>query len=195
MIQGTRWTSAMGITRQPSTAGIRVPWSQEAARKSRWFRRCSRLASMWLAALFAVPALRPAAVAASQSALGEGWPLIEAFSGHIAILPGLPGEDLRGTSVGKALVEAGVVSDLVWLTPEQMVDTDFFNARQFDLAVYLGGEAFFQTVRKENDAQAALQKYLAGGGTLLALPYGPLPFYYSQAGKVVGAAPGYGLRL
>jgi hypothetical protein len=157
--------------------------------------KVSLLAWMLLAALFAVSSLRVAAAAASVSQLGETLPLIEAFSGHIAILPGLPGENLRATSVGKALLQAGIMSDLVWLTPEQMIDTNSFNAQHFNLAVYLGGEAFFQTVQKDNDAQTALQKYLAGGGTLLVLPYGPLPFYYSQAGKVVGAAPGYGLNI
>ncbi len=67
--------------------------------------------ALLLMVVLAVFSLRVAVFAASASdplsldsyPLGEALPLVEAFSGHIAILPGLPGENLRTTSVGKAL--------------------------------------------------------------------------------------------
>jgi hypothetical protein len=103
--------------------------------------------------------------------------------------------DLRRSPLGQTLTALGLDAHVVYLTPQQMVDPAVFDAARFPVALYLGGEPYWQTVREPEDADAALRRYLDAGGRLLVLPSGPLPFFYNQAYKPVGSAAKFGLRM
>jgi hypothetical protein len=120
---------------------------------------------------------------------------IPLFSGRIAILPDPAQPDSRRTRIGQTLAAWQMDRHVVYLTPEQMVDPSFFNAESFPVALYLGGERYWQTVRDANDGDAALQRHLDDGGRLLVLPYGPLPFFYDQKNTRVASAAKFGMRL
>ncbi len=120
---------------------------------------------------------------------------IPLFSGRIAILPDPAQRDLRRTPIGQTLAAWQMDRHVVYLTPEQMIDPSYFNAANFPVALYLGGERYWQTVRDANDGDAALQRHLDAGGRLLVLPYGPLPFFYDQKNAHVGSAGKFGMRL
>lgn len=120
---------------------------------------------------------------------------IPRFSGRIAILPDPAQPDLRRSRIGQTLAAWQMDRHVVYLTPEQMIDPSFFNVANFPVALYLGGERYWQTVRDANDGDAALQRHLEGGGRLLVLPYGPLPFFYDQKNAHVGSAGRFGMRL
>lgn len=121
--------------------------------------------------------------------------LLESFSGHLAVLPAPGLGRLDATPVGRTLCEAGLAPHVTSLAPAQLTDTNFFTARRFPVALYLGGESYFQTVRQTGDGDAALRQYLAGGGTLLVLPSGPMPLFYNQAGQPVSGFAVVGLNL
>ncbi len=120
---------------------------------------------------------------------------IPLFSGRIAILPDPAQPDLRRTRIGQTLAAWQMDHHVVYLTPEQMIDPGFFNAENFPVALYLGGERYWQTVREAADGDAALQRHLDDGGRLLVLPYGPLPFFYDQKNAHVASAGKLGMRL
>ena len=46
------------------------------------------------------------------------------------------------------------------------------------MVLYLGGEEYPGTIRKEGDGAEAILNYLRSGGTMMVLASGPLPFYY-----------------
>lgn len=69
------------------------------------------------------------------------------------------------------------------------------DVRTWPVLVYAGGEKYRQTVRHPGDVDAGLLRYLEGGGLLLVLPAGPMPFFYNEQGKSVGRAEKLGLPL
>jgi hypothetical protein len=121
-------------------------------------------------------------------------PLVSLFSGHIAVLPDPSGQNLSRSVIGQTLASAGLMRHVVFLTKEQFVDPNFFNAQRFPVALYLSGEVYLQTVRREGDGDEALLRFLKDGGTLLVLPTGPFPFFYNQAGGRAGAAAKFGMN-
>lgn len=142
-------------------------------------------------------ALLAAGIAAAPAASppADVVTLVAPFSGHIAILP-VPGAGgLQASPVGRTLLELGLGPHLTLLSAEQLADTNLFNAQRFPVAFHLGHEAYFQTITRAQDGDAALRQYLAGGGALFLMPYGPCPMYYNQAGQPVGGAAVVGLNL
>ncbi len=87
------------------------------------------------------------------------------------------------------------MKDVAFLEPSELVDPSYFNAQRFWIAIYAGGENYYQNVNRPGDGDEALQAFLKGGGTLLVLPMGPFPFYYNEAEKVVVSAPKFGLPI
>ena len=83
----------------------------------------------------------------------------------------------------------------MFLTREQFVDPTFFNAQRFPVALYLSGEVYLQTVRREGDGDESLLRFFKDGGTLLVLPSGPFPFFYNQAGGRASAAAKFGMSI
>jgi hypothetical protein len=75
------------------------------------------------------------------------------------------------------------------------VNTNSFNARRYLVALHVGYESYFQTIKTPGDGDAALRCYLNSGGTLLVLPSGPFPLYYSEAGKPANGAAVVGLNI
>jgi hypothetical protein len=117
------------------------------------------------------------------------------FSGRLAVLPDPLVRDVRRSRMGRSLAALGLDHHVVYLTPDQLVDPAAFNATRFPVALYFGGEPYWQTVREPEDADAALRRYLGAGGRLLVLPSGPLPFFYNQAYQSVGSAAKFGMRM
>ncbi len=72
---------------------------------------------------------------------------------------------------------------------------DGITPRQRPIVVYAGGEDYRRTVSTEGDVDAAIKEYLRGGGLLMALPAGPMPFHYDEEGTAVGNARALGLPL
>jgi hypothetical protein len=117
------------------------------------------------------------------------------FAGHIAVLP-IPGQtSAQASPLAKMMREAGMKDAAVYVSPEQLVDPGFFNASRFWVALYLGGEEYVRTVRRDGDAVEALRRYLHEGGTLVALPTQPFPFYYDETGKPNVQAAAVGLPV
>jgi hypothetical protein len=145
-----------------------------------------------LGVLLASPTESPAASGNAPATIDEG---ARAFSGHIAVLPAPDLPTLAASINGRLLEEAGAAPHLLMLTPRQFAETNFFNARRFPVALYLGAESYLQTVRQPGDGDAALRNYLSSGGTLLVLPSGPFPMFYSQQGKPANGAAAIGLNI
>ncbi|MBM3497982.1 MAG: hypothetical protein FJX74_04850 [Armatimonadetes bacterium] len=91
--------------------------------------------------------------------------------------------------------EAGMKEGVVALTAEELIDPGYFTAERFWIVLYLGGEEYRNTVREEGDVIASLQRYLREGGTLVALPTGPFPFYYDETNKPNVRAADVGLPI
>ena len=121
--------------------------------------------------------------------------LAREFSGHLAVLPAPGIGDLATLAQAPELQEAGLAPHLFFLTPAQLADTNFFQARRFPVALYLGYEAYFQTIKRSGDGDAALRQFLAGGGTLLVLPAGPFPMYYNERFQPANGAGMVGLNI
>ncbi len=136
-----------------------------------------------------------AAENATAAALKSLAPLIKKFSGHIAFLPLPRGKSARGSALGKLLHKAGLVRHVVFLTPGQLVDPEYFNASRFWITIYAGGEDYLQSVLRRGDVDEALRRYLSRGGTLVVLPRGPFPFYYNERGEHVRTAAKLGLPI
>ncbi|MGQ9733084.1 MAG: carbohydrate-binding family 9-like protein, partial [Candidatus Zipacnadales bacterium] len=121
--------------------------------------------------------------------------LFDHFTGHLAVLPVARTESARSSPLVKMFRQAGAYDALTFLTAEQLVDPNYFNAERFWVALYLGSEVYQNSVREQGDVIASLQRYLREGGTLVVLPSGPFPFYYDETGKVTIRAAEVGLPI
>jgi hypothetical protein len=132
---------------------------------------------------------------ATVAGLRELSDLFETFAGHIAVLP-VPGAGSpQSAPLVKLMREAGMKDAVTALTAEQVVDPGYFTAERFWVTLYLGGEEYQNTVREKGDVIAAIQRYLHEGGTLVALPTAPFPFYYDETGKPNVRAADVGLPV
>lgn len=122
-------------------------------------------------------------------------PLFEAYSGHIAVMATPSLTNPRGAALMQMLQEAGLAKHVVLLGRSELADPAVFNTRNIWIAFYCGGEEYYQSVNRPNDAQELLQDWLRGGGTLVSLSNGPFPFYYNELGKPVHAAAQFGLPV
>jgi hypothetical protein len=116
-------------------------------------------------------------------------------AGRIALLP------LNTSGPGANFAAAtGLAAKWVALTEAPLVDSNVFNAANYPLAFYLGGEDYVKTVVTPGDGKNAIINYLAGGGVLVILATGPFPFYYGygpsdQAGPADPLLPALGLPI
>jgi hypothetical protein len=121
--------------------------------------------------------------------------LFDYFAGHIAVLP-VPGQSSPQSSpLVKLMREAGMRDAVTALTPEQLVDPGYFSASRFWVTLYLGGEEYRNTVHTKGDVIESLRRYLHEGGTLIALPTQPFPFYYDETNKPNVQAAAVGLPI
>jgi hypothetical protein len=149
------------------------------------------------AILRALEARRAEVVAHREAVKGlaELAPLFEAHSGHIGILP-VPGTgNPRSNPVVNMLNEAGLGKHLRFLSPPDLVNPRVFSAAEVPIALYVGSEAYCQTVSRPGDGDEAMVNWLRSGGTLVSLADGPFPFYYNEADKPVVSAPKFGLPI
>lgn len=122
-------------------------------------------------------------------------PLFEPLSGRIAVLP-VPGQkDLRLNPMFRMVTEAGLTRHFRFLSPEDLVNPRVFNTNNVWIALYTGGEFYYQNVFNEGDGDRALIRWLKGGGTLVSIAEGPFPFYYNERGETVVSAPKFGLPI
>ncbi len=151
-----------------------------------------------LAAVLAALAQQREKTTAEQQAIAELArlaPLFEPLSGHIGVLP-VPGQaNVRATRVVHTLQQAGLLKHLRLLSPRDLVDRRVFNNQSIWIALYVGGEAYTQSVARDGDGDEALISWLKGGGTLVSLAGGPFPFYYNEHDKVVVNASRFGLPI
>jgi glycoprotein endo-alpha-1,2-mannosidase len=105
---------------------------------------------------------------------------------RIAMLPGAQSDVLYW------LMEAGLETD--FLTGEQCLDPEILTPKRYPVVIYAGGENYAQRIKAGNDFDDALLRYLRGGGCLLVMPAGPLPFYYNEQGPVDNASK-FGVRV
>lgn len=112
----------------------------------------------------------------------------------IAVLP-TPLVPPHGHPLVKGAHRAREFGLLHLLTPEQLVTPSVFNPTRYPLALYLGGENYYQTVRQPGDGEQAVIEYLRKGGNLLVSPTLPYPFYYNERGVPTVFAPQIGLPI
>src|SRR5205814_907398 len=93
----------------------------------------------------------------------------------VAVLPPESGASPANRLIGRG----GFRSRLAFLTPEQLIDAEQFNARKFPVALYLNGEDYVETVKTPGDAAEAVVRYVREGGTLILLSGLPYPMYYA----------------
>ena len=110
-------------------------------------------------------------------------PLLEKLSGHVAVLPQPQTKNPQAAPLVRRLRRAGLLEHLVLLSPQQLLDPRAFSPERIWLALYLGGEDYWRTVRREGDGAEALRRYVRGGGTLVAMGQQPFPFYYGSDGE------------
>ncbi len=115
--------------------------------------------------------------------------------GEGAVLPAVPPNSPLSHPIVRLMGKAGLMRNWTALTPDQLVDKEFFNADRFPLTLYLTGEQFYNAVSADGDAVEALITYLRDGGFLVVLPNQPFPFYYDEKGKAVGNASKVGLPV
>ena len=112
-------------------------------------------------------------------------------------------EKLRGRTVG---VLPGPESPAFWfLVTQARADVrmltwqDVAEGRatpdRYPLLLYAADETYRATVRTEGDVDAALGRYLAAGGFLVAMPAGTWPFYRDADGQAVNHSARFGLTL
>ncbi len=89
------------------------------------------------------------------------------------------------------LLDLGV--ELERVTWEQVVSG--LTPQQYPMLLYCAGERYQRTVQTTGDVDAALILYQEAGGCLVALPSGPWPFYYDEAGNAVNQSYRFGLTL
>jgi glycoprotein endo-alpha-1,2-mannosidase len=116
-----------------------------------------------------------------MSALRRRWQ-----NKRIAILPDAESDALFW------LLESGL--EVVPLAYNELVKPGELTPSRYAALVYLGGEHYRATVSEANDVSRALRAYLQAGGTLVALPSAPFPFYYDGE-RAVRHAPLLGLPI
>ncbi|MHB1458134.1 MAG: hypothetical protein ACYC0V_14590 [Armatimonadota bacterium] len=106
-------------------------------------------------------------------------------SGSIAILP--------PNALGRTydyLQRAGLLTRSTKLTPEQLVDPDFFTPKRFPVAFYAAEGYYIHTVKTPGDGVDAILRYVKQGGTLILSPPGAAwPFYLASGPGFVRGEP------
>ncbi len=114
--------------------------------------------------------------------------------GPLAVIP-TPLVPAQGHPLVKAVQGVGAFDLLNMLTPQDLVNPAVFVPSRFPIALYLGGENYYQTVREQGDGERAMLNYVQKGGTLVVSPTQPYPFYYNERGTPTIFAPKIGLPI
>jgi len=109
----------------------------------------------------------------------------------IAVIPPME----AGNYVVQFLKKEGLDQMTKVLTPQEFVNADVFNSKNFQLAIYAGYEKYLQTVKDPSDGDSALVNFVAKGGTLLLLGSGPTPLYTNEKNKAADSAGLIGIQI
>ena len=119
-----------------------------------------------------------------------------------SILPALR-EKLEGVTVG-VLPGAGSTA-YFWLRTQlklpvrllswEDVAAGKMTPQRFKIVLHAGDEHYRRTVKVDGDVDAAIQKYLASNGCLIAAPWRPWPFFYDGTGEAVQNSAKFGLTI
>lgn len=112
--------------------------------------------------------------------------------GRCAILPLPPGHDNTPPDIFQQALKEGI---LYPLTPEEFVDPNVFNPKNFPLLFVFGDESYIQTVKEKGDGDRAIINYLRGGGTIISFASGPTPFAYNEKGELLPSYHRFGFTL
>jgi len=83
--------------------------------------------------------------------------------------------------------------DIDYLTYEDFIEKDIGD--KYDAIFYAEGEVYTQSLYENNDVDEALVQYLNDGGTLIATPTGPTPFYANRDGESLNNANNLGFSI
>ena len=113
-------------------------------------------------------------------------------AGKCAILPLPPGHDNTPPDVFYPAIKVGC---FLRLSPEELVNPEVFNARNFPILFVFGDEHYIQTVGEEGDGDRAILNYLKGGGTIISFSSGPTPFAYNEQNELLSSYERFGFTL
>ncbi|MFW6308377.1 MAG: glycoside hydrolase family 99-like domain-containing protein [bacterium] len=103
---------------------------------------------------------------------------------------GIIGEEIN--SVVYKLWNLGLEVELVSYEEfvEQKISED-----DYQILVYVGGEHYTQTVNETGDVDDTIKEYLQSGGTFIAAPNAPFPFFYNEKDETVRQANKLGFSI
>ena len=115
--------------------------------------------------------------------------------GFPRFVPGTTNETdnlLGGRTVGLLLTDGSYDSEF-WadysgatvqrLTWDDLIDAQKFNAKTYELLIYIGGEHYKSSIKLTDDVTSALVRYIHAGGFFVSLPVAPWPLYYDDSRK------------
>ena len=76
--------------------------------------------------------------------------------------------------------QIGMSNKVTTMTPDQLVNPAYFNAKRFPVTVFAGTEEYINTVHTPNDAGDAVLNYVKDGGTLVLASMLPWPMFYAK---------------
>ncbi|MGQ9488721.1 MAG: carbohydrate-binding family 9-like protein [Armatimonadota bacterium] len=114
--------------------------------------------------------------------------------GSLALIP-TPIIPAQGHPLVQILKRLGGYDMLRELQPDELLNASMFAPTRFPIALYLGGESYYQTIREQGDGERAMLNYLQKGGTLVVSPTQPYPFYYNERGTPTIFAPKIGMPI
>ena len=102
--------------------------------------------------------------------------LRELYQGRsIGVLPNY------GPQVVFWLADVGIsLRELSW---QEVLDPQVLDAKRLPILLYASDEHYVRTMHQDGDVEAALGRYLEGGGLLLAFSPEPYPFFYDESGQ------------
>lgn len=91
------------------------------------------------------------------------------------------------------LADVGLsLRELSW---QEVLDPQVLDTNRLPILLYAGDEHYMRTVHQDGDVEAALRRYLEGGGLLAAFSTEPYPFFYDESGEPNIAAGRLGLPV
>lgn len=112
--------------------------------------------------------------------------------GRCAILPLPSGHDNTPPDVFYPALKAGI---LHFISPDEFINPEIFNAKSFPILFVFGDESYIQTVKEEGDGDRAILNYLKDGGIIVSFASGPTPFAYNEKGELLPSYHRFGFTL
>ncbi|MFH1367628.1 MAG: hypothetical protein ABII64_00740 [Elusimicrobiota bacterium] len=81
------------------------------------------------------------------------------------------------------------------LTPQEYVNQEVFNPKNYQMAIYANEEKYIQTVKTSGDGDQALVGFANNGGILFLFGKGPTPFYLNEKDVATDSAGMIGMQI